>query len=57
MRKFKFFSKIDSNKETISITEAHSYEDALDQFCQMKDLYPKEFLKIFEIEEDGNKNQ
>jgi hypothetical protein len=47
---FKFYSKIDKEKEAIGITVGFSRLEAAKTFAKRKQLPLKEFLKIFSVE-------
>jgi len=55
MNRYKFYSKIDSTKESLGKILAHSIEEAIKKASFSKNLSVIEFLKIFDLEklEDG----
>jgi hypothetical protein len=52
MKKYFFYNKKDLNKEVIGFHYCNSLEDALTFFSQIKNLNPKIFLNIFNIEHE-----
>lgn len=51
MVKYKFFSKQDSNEESIMEIKTTDYEHALEIFTAMKQLSKKDFLDIYSIKQ------
>lgn len=49
MKLFGFYSKVDSTKEILNKTKAHSLEEALIIFVSFKQLDIDDFINIFEI--------
>lgn len=50
IKKYKFFSKIDSKKEPIGIILANNYVNALEKAAMIKNLNVIDFEKIYSIE-------
>lgn len=57
MKKFKYYYKSDSNKESVGRINAGSLNEAIHISAKKKKLSLKKFLIIFEVEEiNGGKN-
>lgn len=50
MKKYRYYSVKDPNKETIGLISAFNYYQALDLACIRKQLTEDQFLKIFNLE-------
>lgn len=50
MKRYRYYSIKDPNKETIGLITAFNYYQALDLVCIRKQLTEDEFLKIFILE-------
>jgi hypothetical protein len=49
MKKYSFYSRIDSSQEVIGSTIAFSRKSAAEQFAQRKQLTLKSFLGLFNV--------
>ena len=49
MKRFSFYSRVDSNQEAIGTTLANNRLSAAKKFAQIKQLPLKDFLRIFGI--------
>lgn len=47
---YRFYSKYDSQKETIMAWPSSSYETAIERFAKIKNLPVEDFRKHFEVE-------
>jgi len=57
MKKYKYYYRSDSNKETVGIVEAMSMVNAVDKAAAKKNLGVLEFSSLFNVEEiDGRQN-
>jgi hypothetical protein len=54
MKKYKYYSKLDSKKETIGIVKANSPDGARAKASEKKQLAFLEFTKLFNVEEIQN---
>jgi len=53
MKRYKFYSKTDSSKESYRTFQASSRIEAVEHFAKMKELSVEKFLKVYDvIEED-----
>lgn len=50
MRKYIFYSKLDSKKEIIGTTESKNKDSAIEYFSLVKKLNVDEFKKLFRVE-------
>lgn len=51
VKKYKFYVKQDSSKESIATVSAMSINDATNYFASVKQMYVDEFNKIFLVEQ------
>ena len=57
MKKYKYYSRSDRQKETVGIVKAISLNNAIDKAAAKKRLGVLEFISLFNVEEiDGRKN-
>tara|TARA_R110000824_G_scaffold36287_3_gene112969 strand:+ start:61 stop:234 length:174 start_codon:yes stop_codon:yes gene_type:complete len=57
MKKYKYYYKSDSNKETVGVVKATSIDEAIAKAIDKKQLDPIYFDKLFNVEEiDERKN-
>jgi hypothetical protein len=50
MKRYRYYSLNDHNKETVGILSAHDFDNALKLASQRKQLTEEQFLKIFSLE-------
>jgi len=51
MKRYRFYGKSDSNKESYSTVHASSRIEAVEYFAKVKELSVEKFLKIYDVVE------